>query len=94
MTGLTTDFDFQALRVMWTSADGKNRYEPAGKRKLIEACQQPGASVTSCGAQLFPRDDVASGRSNDQCSRLLGQCWVRSKERLDAARVGRDESRD
>lgn len=45
MTDLTTDFDFLPLRVMWTSSDGKNRYDPVGKRKLIEACQRPGASV-------------------------------------------------
>jgi transposase len=45
MTDLTTDFDFLPLRVIWTSVDGKNHYDPVGKRKLIEACQRSGASV-------------------------------------------------
>ncbi|MFP3559267.1 transposase [Paraburkholderia sp. SIMBA_049] len=45
MTDLQTDFDFLPLRVIGKSADGKNRYDRDGKRKLIEACQKPGASV-------------------------------------------------
>jgi transposase len=45
MTDLQTDFDFLPLRVIGKSADGKNRYDREGKRKLIEACQKPGASV-------------------------------------------------
>lgn len=45
MTDIQTDFDFLPLRVIGKTADGKNRYDRAGKRKLIEACQRPGASV-------------------------------------------------
>jgi transposase len=45
MTDTQTDFDFLPLRVIGKTADGKNRYDRAGKRKLIEACQKPGASV-------------------------------------------------
>jgi transposase len=45
MTDTQTDFDFLPLRVIGKTADGKNRYDRAGKRKLIEACQRPGASV-------------------------------------------------
>ncbi|WP_434113707.1 hypothetical protein [Paraburkholderia caffeinilytica] len=46
-TYLQTDVDFLPLRVIGKSADGKNRYERMdGKRKLIEACEKPGASVT------------------------------------------------
>jgi transposase len=45
MTDLQTDFDFLPLRVIGKTADGKNRYDRAGKRKLIEACQRPGVSV-------------------------------------------------
>ncbi|CAM2161388.1 hypothetical protein PSAC2689_100055 [Paraburkholderia sacchari] len=45
MTDLQTDFDFLPLRVIGKSADGKNRYDRDCKRKLIEACQKPGASV-------------------------------------------------
>ncbi|WP_232446491.1 transposase, partial [Burkholderia ubonensis] len=40
-----TDFDFLPLRVTRTCADGKHRYDPEGKRKLIEACRRPGASL-------------------------------------------------
>ncbi|MBN3814086.1 transposase [Paraburkholderia sp. Ac-20347] len=46
MTDLQTDFDFLPLRVIGKSIDGKNRYDRDSKRKLIEACQKPGASVT------------------------------------------------
>src|SRR6185312_7265459 len=45
MTDLQTDFDFLPLRVIGKSVDGKNRYDRDSKRKLIEACQKPGASV-------------------------------------------------
>ncbi|MFT0175081.1 IS66 family insertion sequence element accessory protein TnpB [Paraburkholderia mimosarum] len=45
MTDTQTDFDFLPLRVIGKTANGKNRYDRAGKRKLIEACQRPGASV-------------------------------------------------
>ncbi|WP_028212963.1 transposase, partial [Paraburkholderia mimosarum] len=45
MTDLQTDFDFLPLRVIGKSADGKNRYDRDSKRKLIAACQAPGASV-------------------------------------------------
>ncbi|WGS45686.1 transposase [Burkholderia sp. JSH-S8] len=40
-----TDFDFLPLRATRTCADGKHRYDPEGKRKLIEACRRPGASL-------------------------------------------------
>ena len=45
MTDTQTDFDFLPLRVIGKSADGKNRYDREGKRKLIDACQKPGVSV-------------------------------------------------
>lgn len=45
MTDTQTDFDFLPLRVIGKTADGKNRYDRTGKRRLIEACQKPGASV-------------------------------------------------
>jgi transposase len=59
MTDLQTDFDFLPLRVIGRSADGKKRYDRDGKRKLIEACQKPGASVAGLAlkadATLTPR---------------------------------------
>jgi transposase len=45
MTGLQIDLNFLPLRVPGNSVDGKNRYDRDSKRKLIEACQKPGASV-------------------------------------------------
>jgi transposase len=39
------EFDVLPLRVIRTCADGKQRYDPDGKRKLIEACRRPGASL-------------------------------------------------
>jgi transposase len=41
MTDLQPDIGFLPLRVNSKTADGKNRYDRTGKRKLIEACQQP-----------------------------------------------------
>ncbi|MGY6156299.1 transposase [Paraburkholderia graminis] len=39
-----SDSDFLPLRVIRTCADGKQRYDADGKRKLIDACRRPGAS--------------------------------------------------
>lgn len=48
------DSDFLPLRVIRTCSDGKHRYDPKGKRKLIEACRRPGASL----AGLARRADI------------------------------------
>jgi transposase len=40
-----SDLDFLPLKVVSTGVDGKRRYEPRDKRRLIEACLQPGVSV-------------------------------------------------
>jgi transposase len=39
------EFDFLPLQVTRMCANGKRRYDPAGKLKLIEACLRPGASI-------------------------------------------------
>ncbi|MFL9944332.1 IS66-like element accessory protein TnpA [Paraburkholderia graminis] len=39
------EVDFFPLRVTGVTATGKRRFDPEGKRKLIEACMQPGASI-------------------------------------------------
>lgn len=41
------DFDFLPLRVTNVGANGKRSYDREGKRKLIEACLEPGVSVAS-----------------------------------------------
>ena len=48
------DSDFLPLRVIRTCSDGKHRYDPEGKRRLIEACRRPGASL----AGLARRADI------------------------------------
>jgi transposase len=40
-----TDSDTVLLAVTLVGRDGKRRYDPQSKRKLIEACLQPGVSV-------------------------------------------------
>jgi len=39
------EFDFLPLRVIRECSNGKRRYDPAGKRRLIEACLRPEASI-------------------------------------------------
>lgn len=39
------EVDFFPLRVTGVTAAGKRRFDPESKRKLIEACMQPGASI-------------------------------------------------
>jgi len=46
MTFDTTDLDFLPLKVTHVSPNGKRSCELDGKRRLIEACLQPGASMS------------------------------------------------
>ena len=39
------EVDFLPLRVTGVTAAGKRKFDAEGKRKLIEACLQPGASI-------------------------------------------------
>lgn len=39
------EFDFLPLRVIRECSNGKRRYDPEGKRRLIQACLRPGASI-------------------------------------------------
>jgi transposase len=43
MTPDTIDLDFLPLKVMHVSPKGK--FDPDGKRRLVEACLRPGASL-------------------------------------------------
>ncbi|MGN4195200.1 IS66-like element accessory protein TnpA [Burkholderia gladioli] len=72
-----TDFDFLPLRVTRTCADGKHRYDPEGKRKLIEACRQPGASLAGLA--------LTAGVNANQLRK-----WVQLQERREVAGVSHD----
>ena len=40
------EFSFLPLQVLRVGAGGKRTFEPEGKRRLIEACRQPGVSLS------------------------------------------------
>ncbi|MCA8003348.1 IS66-like element accessory protein TnpA [Burkholderia metallica] len=46
MTADTIDLDFLPLKVTHVSPNGKRSFDPDGKRCLVEACLQPGASLS------------------------------------------------
>jgi len=46
MTADTIDLDFLPLKVTHVSPHGKRSFDPDGKRHLVEACLQPGASLS------------------------------------------------
>ncbi|MBB2984536.1 transposase-like protein [Paraburkholderia tropica] len=72
-----TDFDFLPLRVTRTCADGKHRYDPEGKRKLIAACRRPGASLAGLA--------LKAGVNANQLRK-----WVQLEERREVADVSHD----
>ena len=62
------EVDFFPLRVTGVTATGKRRFDPEGKRKLIEACMQPGASIAGLA--------LKAGVNANQLHK-----WIRLRER-------------
>ena len=71
------EFDFLPLRVIRECSNGKRRYDPDGKRRLIEACLRPGASI----AGLALRAQVNANQLHK---------WIRLHERANSARAARN----
>ncbi|MGF6293152.1 transposase [Paraburkholderia youngii] len=69
-----TDFDFSPLWVIRTCADGKHGSNPEGKRKLIEACRLPGASLAGLS--------LKAGVNANQLHK-----WVRLEEQRECTAV-------
>lgn len=68
------EFDFLPLRVIRECSNGKRRYDPDGKRRLIEACLRPGASI----AGLALRAQVNANQLHK---------WIRLQEKANSARA-------
>lgn len=68
------EVDFFPLRVMGVTAGGKRRFDPEGKRKLIDACLQPGASIAGLA--------LKAGVNANQLHK-----WIHLRERANAAAV-------
>lgn len=71
------EFDFLPLQVIRVCANGKRRYDPAGKRKLIEACLRPGASIAGLA--------LKAGVNANQLHK-----WIRLREQANVAAVMHD----
>ncbi|AOJ73571.1 IS66-like element accessory protein TnpA [Burkholderia savannae] len=66
------EVDFLPLRVTGVTATGKRRFAAEGKRKLIEACLQPGASIAGLA--------LKAGVNANQLHK-----WIQLRERANAA---------
>ena len=71
------EFDFLPLRVIRECSNGKRRYDPEGKRRLIQACLRPGASI----AGLALRAQVNANQLHK---------WIRLHEKANSARAARN----
>jgi len=74
------EFDFLPLRIKHISTNGKRWYDPVAKRRLVAACQQPGASIAGSALraqvnanQLHKWIRIEEKRSNDR-SETAVQC--------------------
>lgn len=66
-----TEVDFLPLRVTGVTATGKRRFDAEGKRKLIEACLLPGASIAGLA--------LKAGVNANQLHK-----WIQLRERANA----------
>jgi transposase len=71
------EFDFLPLRVIRECSNGKRRHDPNGKRRLIEACLRPGASI----AGLALRAQVNANQLHK---------WIRQQGKANSARAARN----
>lgn len=65
------EVDFLPLRVTGVTATGKRKFDAEGKRKLIEACRQPGASIAGLA--------LKAGVNANQLHK-----WIQLRERANA----------
>lgn len=66
------EVDFLPLRVTGVTAKGKRKFDAEGKRKLIDACRQPGASIAGLA--------LKAGVNANQLHK-----WIQLRERTNAA---------
>ena len=66
------EVDFLPLRVTGVTAAGKRKFDAEGKRKLIDACLQPGASIAGLA--------LKAGVNANQLHK-----WIQLRERENAA---------
>ena len=71
------EVDFLPLRVTGISAGGKRKFDVQGKRKLVDACLQPGASIAGLA--------LKAGVNANQLHK-----WIRLREQADTAAVMAD----
>ncbi|KWA35247.1 transposase [Burkholderia multivorans] len=65
------EVDFLPLRVTGVTATGKRKFDAEGKRKLIDACRQPGASIAGLA--------LKAGVNANQLHK-----WIQLRERANA----------
>jgi transposase len=71
------EVDFFPLRVTGVSAGGKRKFDVQGKRKPVEACLQPGASIAGLA--------LKAGLNANQLHK-----WIRLREQADSAAATAD----
>jgi transposase len=71
------EVDFFPLQVTGMSTGGKRKFDAQGKRKLVDACLQPGASIAGLA--------LKAGVNANQLHK-----WIRLRERADAAAMPAD----
>ena len=67
------DFSYLPLQVLHVGVSGKRTFEPEGKRRLIEACHQPGVSLSGMA--------LKAGINANQLRK-----WIRQSERREVTK--------